>query len=185
MAYLPLAGTKTAIGRAREVLEQTEKKWGYVPNIVRALALRPEILDAEDHWTQALMHSGTLPRDLKEAVATAVSAVNSCDYCATSHAHQASVHGVSEKNVAACRLLDFRAFDARSRAALDFARKAATDMRQVRKSDVDALRKYFRPDQIVELTLVVASFAMYNTFVTVLGIELENGDPVASGRTQV
>lgn len=174
MAFLPLADATTATGRPRQVLVETERKWGFVPNIVRALALRPELLEAEDRWTQALMHTGTLPRVLKEAVATTVSAVNSCDYCATSHAYMATANGADDRVVGACRALRFDGLSEAERVALEFARKAATDMASVSQVDVDRLRKHYRPDQIVELAAVIASFMMYNTFVTVLGLELED-----------
>lgn len=173
MAFLPLADKSTTAGHARDVLLETEKRWGYVPNIVRALALRPELLDAEDHWSKALMYSGKLPRVLKEAVATTVSTVNDCNYCATSHALAAELAGGAKSVGEACALLRFDTFTEKERVALEFACKGATDMNSVTKQDVDKLRKYYSPEEIVELSAVIGSFMMYNTFVTLLGLELE------------
>lgn len=179
MAFIPLADKNTATGQARAVLEETEARWGYVPNIVRALALRPDVLEAEDRWSRAVMYSGKLPRGLKEAVATTVSVVNACDYCATSHAYAAQLAGAGRGVGEACKALRFDGFGERERAALEFARKAAQDMNSVRREDVERLRKFYGPEEIVELAAVIGSFMMYNTFVTVLGLELE---PAHSGQ---
>ncbi|MHB8632771.1 MAG: carboxymuconolactone decarboxylase family protein [Thermoplasmatota archaeon] len=173
MAYLPLANASTTFGHPREVLADATRRWGFEPNIMRALALRPEIMVAEDAWSKAVMYGGLLPRRLKEAVATTVSAVNRTEYCVASHAHQANLVGVPAPQVAACRTLTFEGFPPAERAALQFARKAAGDMRAMGPSDVAALRAFYSPAEIVELAAVVASFMMYNTFVTVLGLELE------------
>ncbi|HEV8360361.1 MAG TPA: peroxidase-related enzyme [Candidatus Thermoplasmatota archaeon] len=172
MAFLPLlpppAGTPAA-----EVLRETEARWGYAPNIVRALAMRPELLQAEDAWSKALMYSGLLPRTLKEAVATTVSVVNKCDYCATSHAYAGQRAGQGPEVAQACARLRFDGLPERDRAALEFARKAASDMNAITQRDVDALRAHFSPQEIVELAAVIGSFMLYNTFVTALGLELE------------
>ena len=173
MAFIPLPDAATAPPGTREVLARTEARWGYAPNIVRALALRPELLAAEDRWSRALMYSGTLPRVLKEAVATTVSAVNRCEYCAASHAYAAGLAGAAEGVGQACRALRFDGFAPRERAALEFARKAAADMRSITRADIETLRAHYTPEEVVELAAVVGSFMMYNTFVTVLGLELE------------
>jgi uncharacterized peroxidase-related enzyme len=173
MAFLPLARVETAPPSTKAVLEATVQKWGYLPNIVAALALRPELLHAEDAWTKALMHQGTLPRSLKEAVATTVSMANQCNYCATSHDFAAGQAGASAEVRAACKVLRFDGLPEAERLALDFARKAAADMRSVRQEDVDLLRKHYSAEQVVELAAVIGSFMLYNTFVTVLGLELE------------
>lgn len=182
VAYLDLPAANDLDGPARDVLEDATRRWGFAPNIVRALALRPEILAAEDHWTQAVMHSGLLPRGLKEAVATVVSTVNRTPYCATSHADQARRAGVPAERVAACRTFDFTGFSVGERKALEFARKAAQDARTVSRADMEGLRMHYSREQCVELVMVVASFAMYNTFVSALGLELEPEQAVGTAR---
>jgi uncharacterized peroxidase-related enzyme len=173
MAFIELPTGKTATGRTRELVLDAEKRWGFTPTIIRALALRPEVMDAEYVWTKALMWTGTLPRVLKEKVATAVSAANDCDYCSSMHALQIDANGAGAGESAACQRLDFANEPPEARAALAFAVKAARDMHSIKKSDVDALAKFYTPPQIVELSLVIGSFMMYNTFVTVLGFPME------------
>lgn len=178
MSFFPLADAATSKGMAKQVLEETEKRWGYVPNIVCALALRPELLEAEDRWSKALMYSGVLPRVLKEAVATTVSVVNRCDYCATSHAFAAQLAGGDVRE--ACASLNFSAMPEKDRTVLEFAKKAATDMNSITQKDVDRVRKFLSPAEFAELAAVIGSFMMYNTFVTLLGLKLEPKNPVRS-----
>lgn len=160
-----------------KVFAAAEAKWGYVPEIVRAFAHRPPILEAEDDWTNALMHDGVLERSLKELVATTVSAVNECVYCEYSHAYQAATHGATPTALAACRVPDgaLRDLTPTEEAAISFTRTAAADMHQVGQADIDALREHYTDEEIVELVLVIASFQLYNTFVTLLGLEPEDG----------
>ncbi|MHB8605883.1 MAG: carboxymuconolactone decarboxylase family protein [Thermoplasmatota archaeon] len=174
MSFLELPRASTATGRVKEILDDTTRRWGFEANIVRALALRPEILEAEDHWSKAVMHTGLLPRRLKELLATAVSRVNETEYCVASHAYQARLVGVAEPQVAACRALLFDDFPPAERAALEFARKAARDMHAITRADIDELGRFYGAEEIVELVAVIASFMMYNTFVTLLGLEVES-----------
>jgi alkylhydroperoxidase family enzyme len=99
--------------------------------------------------------------------------VNDCNYCATSHAYAAEQAGASEPLRQACTMLRFDGLPEHERVALEFARKAAGDMASIQQEDVDRLRKHFTAPQVVELAAVIGSFMMYNTFVTVLGLELE------------
>lgn len=174
MSFLALPTGETATGRTRELVVDAERRWGFTPNIIRALALRPEVMDAEYVWTEALMWNGTLPCVLKEKVATAVSAANRCDYCSTMHALQIDVNGGGPGESAACERLDFSRSSPAERAALEFAVKSARDMHSIRQADVATLSGFYSESQIVELALVIGSFMMYNTFVTILGLPLES-----------
>ncbi|MGB0652227.1 MAG: carboxymuconolactone decarboxylase family protein [Thermoplasmatota archaeon] len=173
MARIRLPTATDATGSARGVLEEATSRWGFEPNIVRALALRPEILAAEDVWSSAVMYGGILPRGLKEGVATVVSSSNKTTYCFTSHAMQAEREGVPASAIDGCIRFDFESFDDAERTALSFARKAAADMHAITDEDMAALREHYSSEEIVELVAVIGSFMLYNTFVTVLGLELE------------
>ncbi len=58
----------------------------FVPNLYRAMASRPDYLEANWNKVKAVMGTeGKLDRLTKEIVAVAVSAVNGCDYCTSVH----------------------------------------------------------------------------------------------------
>jgi uncharacterized peroxidase-related enzyme len=70
----------------RERLEPVVEKTGFVPNVFRALARRPEELRAFMDYHDALMDSDEgLSRAERELVVVATSAANNCTYCIVAH----------------------------------------------------------------------------------------------------
>jgi len=65
----------------REVIEANEKKAGFVPNVFRAYAHKPDHFRAFFQYYDALMKSASgLSRAEREMIVVAVSAVNACSY---------------------------------------------------------------------------------------------------------
>jgi uncharacterized peroxidase-related enzyme len=65
----------------REVMEANAKKAGFVPNVFRAYAHKPDHFRAFFQYYDALMRSASgLSRAEREMIVVAVSAVNSCSY---------------------------------------------------------------------------------------------------------
>lgn len=70
----------------REIYEANRAKIGFVPNVFRAYAQRPEHFRAFMTYHDVLMKSpGGLSRPEREAIVVAVSAENRCQYCMTAH----------------------------------------------------------------------------------------------------
>ena len=177
MSYITLPDSNTISDEVRHMWEDCERRWKYVPNIVRSYAMAPEVMKAEDVWSKGVMHNGFLPRKLKEAIATVVSATNDCNYCASSHALAYELAGGDESEGAACRLLNFSEFDEKERAACEYAKKATQDAKSITQADITELQKYYSDGEIVEIAAVIQQFMGYNWFVTILGLELEEANP--------
>ena len=65
----------------RETMEANAKKAGFLPNVFRAYAHKPEHFRAFFQYYDALMRSPSgLSRAEREMIVVAVSAVNSCSY---------------------------------------------------------------------------------------------------------
>jgi uncharacterized peroxidase-related enzyme len=65
----------------REVMEANAKKAGFLPNVFRAYAHKPDHFRAFFQYYDALMRSASgLSRAEREMIVVAVSAVNSCSY---------------------------------------------------------------------------------------------------------
>jgi uncharacterized peroxidase-related enzyme len=65
----------------RATMEANEKKAGFVPNVFRAYAHKPEHFRAFFQYYEALMRSASgLSRAEREMIVVAVSAVNACSY---------------------------------------------------------------------------------------------------------
>jgi len=70
----------------REMYNRNRAKIGFVPNVFRAYAKRPEHFRAFMAYHDVLMKgSGGLSRAEREAIVVAVSAENVCQYCVTAH----------------------------------------------------------------------------------------------------
>ena len=73
-------------GDIREIYEANRAKIGFVPNVFRAYAKRPEHFRAFMHYHDVLMRGpGGLSRAEREAIVVAVSSENRCLYCTIAH----------------------------------------------------------------------------------------------------
>jgi len=70
----------------REVYDKNREKLGFVPNVFRAYAKRPEHFRAFMAYHDVLMKGpGNLSRAEREAIVVAVSSENRCQYCLVAH----------------------------------------------------------------------------------------------------
>lgn len=70
----------------REIYEKNREKIGFVPNVFRAYAQRPEHFRAFMAYHDVLMKGpGNLTRAEREAIVVAVSSENRCQYCMVAH----------------------------------------------------------------------------------------------------
>jgi AhpD family alkylhydroperoxidase len=101
MSTVRLVDENTSNPRVRAVFEdiRATKKIDRVPNIWRALASSPEHLEL--CWTRlkAIMKPGKVDMLVKEIVALAVSATNSCRYCINSHTAAVLKLGLDEEGL--------------------------------------------------------------------------------------
>ena len=147
----------------QEVLEyfrKCEEKLGFVPNVFRAYAFSNAKLKAFIDMADDLMLGDSgLTKTEREMVAVAVSAINHCHYCLTSHG--AALRQRSEDpEFGEIIAQNYRAaeLDARQRAMLDFAAKVTEEPDKVIEADRQALRKVGFTDRDIWDIAAVASF---------------------------
>ena len=63
-----------------EVFDHYQKVRGNVPNMMRTMAHRPEIMRTLNTHFRAVMETGTVPQKLKELVIVRTSQINNCEY---------------------------------------------------------------------------------------------------------
>jgi AhpD family alkylhydroperoxidase len=83
-----------AVGEIAEVYADIRAGLGlpFVPNLFKVMAHNPAYLKASWERVKVIMKPGLIDRKTKEMIATAVSAVNGCDYCVS--AHTAALRGM-------------------------------------------------------------------------------------------
>src|SRR5262245_45344139 len=75
---------KTATDPAKTLLDAVQQKLGFVPNLMRTLAVSPATLDAYLGVGDRLGHA-ILDRKLLHQLAVPVAYSNSCQYCLAAH----------------------------------------------------------------------------------------------------
>ena len=146
---------------------------GYVLNIHRITGHAPRQLRAAAAYTTAMRNEASVPRDLQELVIMRVAQINDSAYEQSVHRPIAIDCGSSPEKVdAVAAWRDSALFDKRERAALGFVEQAA------RSGEVDdatfaTLRQAFSPQEIVELTAIVAWYVGNSRFVRALRIAPE------------
>jgi alkylhydroperoxidase family enzyme len=129
---------------------------GHVLNIHRVSGHAPKLLRATAAFTSAMRNEASIPRDLQELVIMRVAQVNDSAYEQSVHRPIAIACGSSPEKVdAVASWRDSGLFDARERTALAYVEQAA------RSGEVDdetfaAMQRTFSPQEIVELTAIIA-----------------------------
>ena len=168
----------------RERIAKVQEKSGFVPNVLLALAHRPEEFRAFFAYHDALMEKpGGLSKAEREMIVVATSAANQCLYCVVAHG---AILRIRAKNpmLADQVATNYRKAEItpRQRAMLDFALKAATRSQEIEDADFAALGAAgFSQEDIWAIAAIAAFFAMSNRLANVMSIP-PNDEFYALGR---
>jgi uncharacterized peroxidase-related enzyme len=120
-----------------------------------------------------LFVDGALDRQHKEMIATFVSSLNSCAYCADSHGFFLRANGGSPELLTAvmgCEV-DSKEFTSQQRSLLRFVQKITDGAQNVTRADIEILHISGWTDlQIAEAIHVTALFACFNRVVNAFGL---------------
>jgi len=134
----PTASIETSPVPAQAGLKAVNGMFGSVPNLFRVLANAPAALDGYLGFSGAL-GKGTLDLKTREAIALAVAESNGCSYCLSAHSYiAANMAKISAEEIAKAR--NGHSADAKTDAALTFAKKVVAARGHVADSDVAAVR---------------------------------------------
>jgi uncharacterized peroxidase-related enzyme len=168
----------------RAIYEQHRAKIGFVPNVFRAYARRPEHFRAFMQYHDVLMRApGGLSRAEREAIVVAVSAANRCLYCTI--AHGAALRVVGKDPIAADQIAaDWRSAEIapRLRAVLGFATRLSEPGYAPSEEDFTELRAHgLSDDDIWDAASVAAFFGMSNRMAALMDMR-PNEEFYAMGR---
>src|SRR5262245_48699083 len=160
-----------ATGRAAELLEAVRGKLGVVPNMMRAMANSPAVLEAYLNFSGALS-KGALDLKTREAIALAVGQANRCQYCVSAHTLLGQKAGLSHGDVSAARTGE--AGDPRTAAALQLAVSVNNDSGHVPDAALARARTAGLSDgEIAEVVATVAFNIFTNYFNHVAETQLD------------
>lgn len=157
----------------RKLFAKAGEVVGFVPNVFRAYAWRPERFRAWfGHFKSVMEPTEGLSAREREMISVTVSQVNHCLYCLV--AHGATLRELSDDPVDADRLtLDYHRADLtpRQRAMLDFAVKITANPVSCEEADVEALRAHgFSDEDVWDVIEVAATFNFTNRMAIATGM---------------
>ncbi|MEI8383966.1 MAG: carboxymuconolactone decarboxylase family protein [Planctomycetota bacterium] len=132
MSRIRQINPESATGKAKDLLDAVKNKLGLVPNMTRAMANSPAVLDGYLSLSGALSQGG-LSAKLREQIALTVGEANSCDYCLAAHSAIGKMVGLTAEQI-----MDSRrgtAVDPKADALVKFARRVVEERGRV--SDLD------------------------------------------------
>jgi len=157
--------------KSQELLAEVNKKLGRTPNIFKTLAHSSAALNYFLSASGALSAS-KLSSALREQIALTVAGANSCDYCASAHTALGKMQKIAESELA--KNLQAMSGDAKTQAALKFARKIVDLRGAVSDADLAAVRcAGYSDGEIVEIIAVVCNNIFTNYFNHVAGTAVD------------
>jgi uncharacterized peroxidase-related enzyme len=171
IAWLSVPADEDVPAEARELWEKPLEKLGFVPNVLRVMALRPKHLVTWWAYMQELMtgESG-LTKAQREMIAVVVSVENRCHYCVVSHS--AALRKLTGDPVFADQIATnyrYAPLELGERAMLDYAVRLTTDS-SATEDDVRELREAGWSDEdILDIAQVAAMFNYTNRLASGLG----------------
>jgi uncharacterized peroxidase-related enzyme len=179
MSRLKQIGPETASDRARTLLHAVQSKLGFVPNMTRAMANAPAVLDAYLLFGGALSKDSLPPR-LREQISLAVAQANGCEYCLAAHSAVGKAVGLTDEQIRDSRL--GAAVDARADALVRFAVQVVRSRGRVSDADLDDVRAAgFGDGAIAEVVAHVAldTFTNYFNNVAATDVDFPKAAPLA------
>jgi len=171
MSRLQQIQPESSTGRAKELLDAVLGKLGLVPNMTRAMANSPAVLDGYLSLSGALA-KGILSAKTREQIALTVAEKNDCDYCLAAHSTIGKMVGLSIDQIQDSRRGS--AVDPKVDALLRFASQVAQVQGKVSDSDLQVVRNAGYDDgAIAEVVANVALNIFTNYFNHVAGTEID------------
>lgn len=178
MSRLHQIAPEAATGKAKELLDAVKGKLGLVPNMTRAMANSPAVLEAYLGFSGALS-KGSLTAKNREQIALAIGQANECDYCLAAHSTIGKMVGLTPDQI-----LDSRrgtAIDPKIDALIRFARKLVDERGRVSDAAIAEVRAEGWDDgAIAEVVANVALniFTNYFNHVAETDIDFSRAEPI-------
>lgn len=151
MSRIQAIQPETASGKAKELMDVVQKKYGMVPNLIRTFANSPAVL--ETYLGFSALDSGVLSPALQERIALTVGEANGCGYCLAAHSAIGKMVGLSEEQIIDSR--NASSTDSKVEAALRFAKAVVDSRGLVSDEDITRVRQAGYGDE--EITEIVAN----------------------------
>ena len=172
MAKIPYVEREKASPEIKALYDQVQSKLGLVPNVVKAMANSPVLLQGFIPFLGAALGPSAVDAPLKELAIITTSKLNGCSYCTAHHTVAGKKAGLSIEKINALPDPDSSLLDDKEKAVVRFAKEVTEDVAASDES-INQLRKYFNDSQIAELTMVIGVFNVLTRFADTFKVDLE------------
>lgn len=149
----------------RDRMLETQKKAGFIPNVMRVLARRPAEFRAFMAYHDALMDGpGGLSKAEREMIVVATSGANHCQYCVVAHGAILRIRA-KDALLADQIATNYRQADItpKQRAMLDYAMKVSRQSAEVTEDDRNQAKAAgWLEEDLWDIASIAAFFAMSN-----------------------
>lgn len=154
------------------LLDAVNKQLGIVPNLMKMVGNSPAALEGYLSLNGAV-GKGVLPVGMREKLALATAQFNGCDYCLSAHSYIGThMAKLSAGEIDQAR--DFHSTDAKTNAALHFAKRVLAERGHVGDGDLAAIRAAgFDDAGIVEIVSNVALNVLTNYLNNVAATDID------------
>jgi uncharacterized peroxidase-related enzyme len=172
MAFIPTVSDDEAQGAAAEIFANARELHGNVPNFVRMLARRPDVLAAWQELLETVRDN--MDRRRYELATIAAARRLGSSYCMLAHSSVLLDKGFYEADAVRSIASDHRAagLDAVDVAVMDLAEKVAADATSITQEDIDHARSAGLSDgEIFDVVLAASLRAFFTKALDALGVE--------------
>ena len=173
MAFIRTTPPSDADGTVRDMYDQVQNRFGFVPNWAKAFSLRPGILDG---WTALLksIQSNLPVRSYELATLAAARALRS-SYCSLAHGNVLATKVFDAPAVTAIMKNEPASpLEARERVMMAFAEKLALNADRITAADVEDLRSHgYRDEEIFDLAAAAAARCFFAKLMDALGVQAD------------
>jgi len=158
--------------RVYREIEQ-ELGFGIVPNVFKAMATHPGLLESNWNLFRAVVLTGRLPRILKEMVGVVVSAVHGSEYARRVHLHSLGMQGVNQDVLRGLvdGDVDMPGLPHTSLAVLRFARTSAERPGSADRSRLEAAG--LSTEEVLEVIGAIQVFTAINVFTDAMHVPID------------
>jgi len=192
ISFLNVPDATTLPQDAQDLQQSAREKFGFVPNVLQGWAIRPEhLVRWRAHYDLIMQGESRLTRVQREMIAVAVSSVNRCVYCSTTHpaflrlalqdeGRDATLAHTLQSNP--YHAVHDDGFTPVERAIVAFALKVTTESHHITATDVEFLRAAGLDDEtIFDVAQTAAMFNFTNRLANATGL-MPNAEYHGMGR---
>jgi uncharacterized peroxidase-related enzyme len=156
---------------SRAVFDQIAVRFGSVPNVMRILSISPSALSGV--YTLQTAMGKTLEARIRDHIALAVSQINGCQYCLSSHSFfSAKFAKMTDEEIHLAR--QGRSKDPKEDAAARFAKKVAETRGKISMEELESVRAAGYTDaEIVEIVTISVQVLLMNFLNNVFDTDID------------